>query len=92
MAKKNKSFSVVCAFWGLLIASSVFVVSGIFRAFGILSSIVSILDLAGKIALFLAVALTAYEFVKDKKTGWKVTYWIVVIVYATGVIFGIVKF
>jgi hypothetical protein len=92
MAKKSKTFSVVCAFWGLLIAASVFVVSGIFNAFGMLAGVVGILDLVGKVALFLAVAVTAFQFVKDKKTGWKVTYWIVVIVYAVGVVFGIVRF
>ncbi len=94
MAKKNSSkpFSVVCAFWGLVIASAVFITSGIFQAFGILSSVVGILDLVGKVALFLAVALSAFQFVKGKKTGWKVVYWIALIVYAVGVVFGIVRF
>lgn len=90
--KKEKSFSVVCAFWGLVIAAAVFVTSGVFQAFGLLSSVVGILDLVGKIALFLAVALCAYQFVKDMKTGWKVVYWIALVVYAVGVVFGIVRF
>jgi hypothetical protein len=51
MARKNGSpFSVVCAFWGLLIASAVFVASGVFQAFGILTDVVRILDLIGKLA------------------------------------------
>ena len=73
MAKKSKPFSVVCAFWGLLIASAVFVASGIFNAFGLLTGIVGILDLVGKIALFLAVALIAFQFVKDKKKVSRLT-------------------
>ncbi|MBE5733293.1 MAG: hypothetical protein E7353_09760 [Clostridiales bacterium] len=93
MAKKNGSpFSVVCAFWGLLIASAVFVASGIFQAFGILTSVVSILDLIGKVALFLAVAIIAFQFTRGKKAGWKIVYWVALIVYATGVVFGIVRF
>lgn len=92
MAKKEKSFSVVCAYWGLLIASLVFVASGIFTALGILAPVVSILDLIGKIALFLAVALGAFKFTSGKKTVWKVLYWVALIVYAVGVVFGIVSF
>ncbi len=93
MAKKNgKPFSVVCAFWGLIIAATVFVTSGIFQAFGILGTVVGILDLIGKIALFLAVALTAFQFVKGRNAAWKIVYWIALIVYAAGVVFGIVRF
>ena len=93
MAKRNgKPFSVVCAFWGLVIASAVFVTSGIFHAFGILTSVVNILNLVGKIALFLAVAICSFQFVKGKQAGWKVVYWVSHIVYEVGEVFGIVKF
>ncbi len=93
MSKKNgKPFSVVCAFWGLMIASAVFITSGIFNAFGLLSDVVNILNLVGKVALFIAIALCAYKFVNDKAKGWKITYWIALIVYAAGVVFGILRF
>ena len=92
MAKNGKPFSVTCAFFGLIIAATVFVVSGIFSAFNFLLDVVKILDLIGKIALFLSVALCAYKFVSDKRKGWKIVYWVALAVYAAGVVFGIVKF
>ena len=77
---------------GLIIAAGVFVVSGIFNALGLFSSVVGILDLVGKIALFLAIAICAYQFVVGKSKGWKIVYWVALIVYAAGVVFGIVHF
>jgi hypothetical protein len=40
----------------------------------------------------LAVAIIAFQFTKGKKAGWKIVYWVALIVYATGVVFGIVRF
>ena len=93
MAKKStKSLTSVCAFVGLIIAAGVFVVSGIFNALGLFGAVVGILDLVGKIALFLAIAICAYQFVIGKTKGWKVVYWIALIVYAVGVVFGLIHF
>lgn len=93
MAKKSaKSMVSVFAFVGLVIAAGVFLASGIFNFLGILTGIISILDLVGKIALFLAIAICAYQYVNGKKKVWKIIYWIAIIVYAAGVVFGFLNF
>lgn len=93
MAKKSsKSLISTFAFAGLIIAAGVFLASGIFNFLGILTGIISILDLVGKIALFLVVAICAYQFVIGKTKGWKIVYWIALIVYAAGVVFGFLHF
>ena len=93
MSNGNKNdFVRACAFWGILIAATVFVVGGILSLIDPngLGTIINILDLLAKVALLVAVAIPAYDWVKYKKVGWKVTYWIVLAVYVFGVVFGIV--
>ena len=93
MSNGNKNdFVRACAFWGILIAATVFVISGVLGWVGIADSIISILDLIAKIALLVAVAIPAYDWVKYKKTGWKVVFWIVLAIYVLGVVFGFLKF
>ena len=94
MSNGNKNdFVRACAFWGILIAATVFVVGGILRWIpGIGDTVVNILDLLAKIALLVAVSIPAFDWVKYKKVGWKVTYWIALAVYVFGVVFGFVKF
>ena len=92
MSNHNKNeFVRACAFWGILIAATVFVVGGIFRWVGINDAVIGVLDLVAKIALLVAVAIPAYDWVKYKKVGWQVVFWIVLAVYVFGVVFGFVK-
>ena len=93
MSNGNKNdFVRACAFWGILIAATVFVVGGILSLIDPngLGTIINILDLVAKVALLVAVAIPAFDWVKYKKVGWKVTYWIALAVYVFGVVFGIV--
>lgn len=91
MSNRGKNeFVRACAFWGILIAAVVFVVGGILRWVGIGENIIGILDLVAKVALLIAVAIPAYDWVKYKKVGWQVVYWIALIVYIFGVVFGFV--
>ena len=93
MAKKSaKSLTSVFAFVGLIIAAGVFLVSGIFNFLGILTGIISILVLVGNIALFLVVAICSYQYVVGKTKAWKIIYWVALIVYAAGVVFGFLHF
>ena len=93
MSNGNKNeFVRACAFWGILIAAVVFVIGGILQwVGGISAAIIGILDLVAKIALLIAVAIPAYDWIKYKKVGWKVVYWIALVVYIFGVGFGFVK-
>ncbi len=90
MSNGNKNdFTRGCAFWGILVTAVLFVVGGILTWCGVNSQIVNIFELLAKIALLVAVALPAYDWVKYKKTGWKVTYWIALVIYVFGVVFGV---
>ena len=87
----KNDFVRACAFWGILVTAVLFVVHGILTWCGVGASIVSILDLLAKIALLVAVAIPAYDWVKYKKTGWKVTFWIMLAIYVFGVVFGVLR-
>ena len=93
MSNGNKNdFIRGCAFWGILVTAILFVVGGIFRWVGLGEGLINLVDLLAKIALLVAIAFPAYDWVKYKKTGWKVTYWIALVVYVFGVVFGVLKF
>ena len=92
MSNGNKNdFVRGCAFWGILITAIIFVVGGILRWIGIAEKIVSLIDLGAKIALLIAIAIPAFDWVRYKKTGWKVVYWIALAVYVFGVVFGVIR-
>lgn len=103
MAKKSTSRSTtshsavqVCAFWGLAISAILFIVGGILAFiashtgdFGaILTQISSIFSLIASIALAVAIALPAYGYVRGRSKGWKIFYWICLIVYIFGIVLG----
>ena len=93
MSNGNKNeFVRACAFWGIVIAAVVFVIGGILQwVGGISAAIIGILDLVAKIALLIAVAIPAYDWIKYKKVGWKITFWIVLAIYVFGVVFGVIR-
>lgn len=72
----------LCAFWGIVIATALFVVLAILHLVGAsLGIFETILDLVAKIALLVAVAIPGYDFVRGKRIGWKVTYWVALVLY-----------
>ncbi|MGN0817598.1 MAG: hypothetical protein ACI4L9_01395 [Candidatus Coproplasma sp.] len=85
-----------CAFWGLAISAVMYVVGGIIAFVAkytgsvgaILNQISSILSLLASLGLLVAIALPAYGYVRGKKRAWKIFYWIALIIYVLGVVFG----
>ncbi|GEM_PF-5865765 len=103
MARRYSSvtWTEICAFWGMVIAGFTHFFGGFFRALvkwafddgnvaRILNRIADICTLLGNIALLVAIALPAYQFVKYKTKGWKVFYWIAFALFLVGVVFGVV--
>lgn len=92
-----------CAFWGMAIAAIMYICSGIInliirfvgslssKTAGALSQAVSIITLLGNIAIIIAIGLPAYGFVRYKTKGWKVFYWIALVIFALGVVFGMIS-
>jgi hypothetical protein len=75
-----------CSFFALVIAALVFLLGGIFSG-----SAKSILNLIGQICLAIGIGFPAYDFTRGKKIAWKVIYWVALIVYIFGCIFGCIK-
>ena len=98
MAKKNtthtsekRSLTKFCAFWGIVIAVTLLIVTAIFNAVGgSLGLIGSIADLVAKIALIIAVAFPAYDYVKGKSKAWKIIFWISLVLYIVCIVLGFV--
>ena len=83
------SATEICAFWGIVIAVALLIVTAFLRIFGAsLGTIANILDLAAKIALLVAIALPAYGYVRGRSVGWKVTYWVALILYIVFIVLG----
>lgn len=95
MAKRKKKSDTkdivrLCAYFALVIAAATFLFSGIVAWFniGITSVIMSIVDVVGKVCLVIGIAFPAYDFTRSKGVAWRIIYWIALIVYVAGCVFG----
>lgn len=99
MAKRQRtetaarnSFIKACAFIGILISATLYVVGGVLSWFGgSLGRIASWMNLIASIALLIGVAFPAWDWVKYKKKVWRIVYWVALAVYVFGVVFGVVS-
>ena len=57
----------------------------------VLNMIAGITQLLGSIALLVAIAVPAWQYVKYRSKGWRVCYWIALVVYVLGVGFGMLS-
>ncbi len=101
-AKEKRDFQKICAFWGLAIAAVLFIVAAVINLIGKFAGIfdsdigatiklvMNIFELLSKLFILLAVALPAYSYVRGKKKGWKIFYWIALAVYVLCVVFDII--
>ena len=87
----------LCAFWGMVVAAFAHFFGYFINALlkwidkgGFLLSVAHILTLLGNIALLVAIALPAYQLVKYRTKGWKIFYWISLVLFILSVVFGIV--
>ena len=85
---KASKFVKLCAFIALILSAALFVFGGLFSG----SIIGDILNLVAKLALLIAIVVPAYQFSSGLKKGWKIVFWIALIIYLLGCVFGIIKF
>ena len=90
-AAKNE-LAAFCAFWALLIAGILFLVQLILNAVGASLGFEGIINIIVAIMLGIAIALTAYKYVRGKSKGWKIAYWVMIILYFVMAICGNVLF
>ena len=101
---ESRDLTKFCAFWGVVIAAFMYIFSGLLnllikfvdsikasKSASVMSNIASVATLLGNIALIIAIAIPAYGYVRGKSKGWKVCYWLAIIVYAFGVVFGMLS-
>ncbi len=80
----------LCAFWGIFLAAALFIASGILNLVNISFTIISILDMIAKLALLVAVAFPAYNYVRGKAQVWKIIYWAAMLIYVLGCVFSVI--
>ena len=100
MAKKKQRtersalnwFVKACSFFGILISAVLYVVGAIFSwVGGNLGAIGSWFNLIASLALLVGVAFPAWDYVKGKKKVWRIVYWVALVVYIFGCVFGIIS-
>lgn len=93
---RKRSMVEFCAFWGLAIVAVLFVVTAILNAIrrlleiNVLDSVITAFDVVAKVALLVAVGLPGFSYVRGRSTGWKVFFWVALIIYALGVVFSVI--
>lgn len=102
VAREKTDLTKFCAFWGMAIASIMYICSGVINfsikligkispeTESVLNQTVGIFQLLGNIAIIIAIALPAYGFVRGRGKGWKIFYWIALVIFALGVVFGMI--
>ena len=98
MSRRASTFTLteICAFWGMVVAAITHFLGGLFHALvrlfdigGILSSVANICQILGNVALIVAIALPAYQYVKYRTKGWRIFYVIALVMFILGVGLGI---
>jgi len=89
-----------CAFWGMTIAALFYIFSGFIsflikvidsisdKTASTLNQVCSIFTLLGNIAVIIAIAIPAWRYVRGRSRSWKIFYWIMLAVFAFGVVLG----
>lgn len=79
----------LCAFVGILISAVLFVVGAILNACG-LGNATGVFNFVAQLALLVAVAFPAWDFIKSKGKVWRIVYWVALVIYIFGCVFGLV--
>ena len=94
MSRQYSSYTVteVCAFWAIVISGFAYLLGGLIkfitslmkdiapRTIALMNNIISIMVFLGNLALIVAVAIPAWQFVK---------YWIALVGFALGAVLGL---
>lgn len=72
-----------CSFWALALAIILWALTLIPP---VKNAVGSILSLCAELSMLLAVAFPAYDYTRGKGKGWKIAYWIILVLYAAVVV------
>ncbi len=77
----------LCAFVALVVAALFFLVGGILTKYAPLVG--TILNFIASLALLVAIAFPAWEFVRGKRKAWRIVYFVALVVYIAGAVLGL---
>lgn len=92
------------SFWAVAISSLLYIVGGILKfiewlakqfkwtVHGSLGPIGQVLNLIASILLVVALGIPAYNYVRGKGKSWKIIYWVAIVVFTLGIVFGFFVF
>lgn len=91
MGKERNNFVSFCAFFALLLAALLIFVNNVLPLIGleIGGKVINVLGLVKDVALLLGIAFAAFSFAYAHGKGWRITYWIALIIYLASAVFGI---
>ena len=92
MGKERNDFVRLCSYFALVLAALLIFVNNVLPAIGleIGGKIFGVLSLIKDIALLLGIAFAAFSFAYAHGKGWKITYWIALVLYLASAVFGII--
>lgn len=88
----NGSLVRVCAYVALIIAAGLFLIRGVMNLFELSGGgkLLSVIGLIGNICLAVGIALPAYDYTRGKKYVWRILFWVALVVYLLGCVFGVI--
>lgn len=92
MKTNNKNILNLLSFFALIIVAVLIVINNLLPAIGVNVSgrLFSILGTIKDIFILIVIGLSAYNFVAGKSKGWRITYWIAIVLFIVGVVLGVV--
>ncbi|MDE6274890.1 MAG: hypothetical protein K2L87_07600 [Clostridiales bacterium] len=79
----------LCAFVALFLAALLYVLGPIMNWLG-LGTLAGILNMIASYALLIAIAFPAWNYVCYKRKVWRICYWVALVIYILGVMFGFI--
>lgn len=92
-SNSNYSLVKVCAFWGVVLAGVAGLVTFILRLLQLIevsigwgSKVAGACSFIAQLALFVSAWLAAWDYVKYKSQGWRITFWVFFVLGILGIV------
>lgn len=91
--RERRDLTKICAFWGIVLAGVAMFIGFIISLLALFDITVGwagtlrgICNIVSMIALLIAIAFPAYDYVRGRGKSWKAVYWVALILYICGII------
>ncbi len=90
---RTYSIPTLCAFWGVVLSAVALFIGFFIKLLDICgvtiswaNTLMGVCSMISMIALLVAVALPAYNYVRGRNRNWKIVYYVAIILYICGII------